>query len=99
MFKLLLTWDVKPGQEQEYIKFLTQELAPKVIALGLQLTDAWYNMYGDGPQVMAGGITEDLAAMQEILSNPEWEELEAKLLTFVDNYRRRVVETTGGFQL
>ena len=45
------------------------------------------------------GVTETLEKMYEILSGTEWRKLEAKLLTFVDNYNRRIVEATGGFQL
>jgi len=49
--------------------------------------------------VLAGGVTDTLQQMHEALAGKEWQELEAKLLTFVDNYKRRIVEATGGFQL
>jgi len=98
MIKLLLTWDIKPGHDQEYMKFLVGEFGPAMVEAGLELTDAWYTMYGEGPQVLAGGVTDTLEGMREILTSKEWQELEAKLLTMVDNYRRRIVEATGGFQ-
>jgi len=75
-----------------------REFGPAMSEAGLQLTDAWYTMYGDGPQVLAGGVTDTLERMREVLSSKEWRELEAKLLTFVDHYERRIVEATGGFQ-
>ncbi len=98
MIKLLMTWDIKDGHDREYMQFIMQEFGPAMAEAGLHLTDAWLKMYGEGPQVLAGGITETLQRMQEILASKEWQELEAKLLTFVNNYERRIVEATGGFQ-
>jgi hypothetical protein len=98
MIKLLMTWDIKPESEQEYMEFIMREFGPAMVEAGLQPTDAWYTMYGSGPKVLAGGVTETLQRMHEILSSREWQELETKLLTFVDNYERRIVEATGGFQ-
>ncbi len=99
MIKLLMTWDIKPGHESEYVEYIMREFGPAMVRAGLQPTDAWYTIYGEGPQVLAGGVTETLQQMHEILSSKEWQELEDRLLTFVDNYKRRIVEATGGFQL
>ena len=83
MIKLLMTWDLKPGHEPEYVEFIMREFGPAMVKMGLQPTDAWYTVYGEGPQVLAGGVTK----------------LEAELFTHVEHYRRRIVEATGGFQL
>jgi hypothetical protein len=99
MIKLLMTWDIKPGRESEYLDFIVREFGPAMVQAGLQPTDAWYTIHGDGPQVLAGGVTDTLQKMHEILHSREWQELEAKLFAFVDNYKRRIVEATGGFQL
>ena len=98
MIKLLMTWDIKPKHESDYVEFLLREFGSAMMELGLQPTDAWYTIYGKGPQVLAGGVTETLQQMHEILATKEWQELEARLLSFVDNYQRRLVEATGGFQ-
>jgi hypothetical protein len=98
MIKLLMTWDIKAGRDQEYMEFLMGEFGPAMAEAGLQLTDAWYTIYGEGPQVLAGGVTETLEGLRDILTSKQWQQLEAKLLTMVDNYQRRIVEATGGFQ-
>jgi len=98
MIKLLLTWDIKPGHDQEYMQFLVGEFGPAMAEAGLQLTDAWFTIYGEGPQVLAGGVTDTLEKLHDILTSTEWQDLEAKLLTMVSNYQRRIVEATGGFQ-
>jgi hypothetical protein len=54
---------------------------------------------GNGPQVLAGGITEDRETMMSILESEDWEGLEAKLLDYVRNYKYKVVPATGQFQL
>ena len=99
MIKLLMTWDIKPGREPEYLEFIMREFGPSMAKLGLQPTDAWYTVYGRGPQVLAAGVAETLQRMREILSSEEWHELETKLFTYVDNYERRIVEAAEGFQL
>ena len=99
MIKLLMTWDIKSGPESEYVKFIMHEFGPAMVRMGLQPTDAWYTVYGDGPQVLAGGVVDTLQRMHDILSGEEWMRLEAKLLEYVDHYKRRIVEAAGGFQL
>ncbi len=99
MIKLLMTWDIKTGHESEYVEFMMREFAQALVDAGLQPTDAWYTVYGSGPQVLAGGVTETLQKMRQVLSSKEWQELEARLATFGENYSRRIVEASGGFQL
>ncbi|MFB0535873.1 MAG: hypothetical protein ACETWR_12930 [Anaerolineae bacterium] len=99
MVKLLMSWDIKPGQEAAYFEFIVKEWAPGVMELGFQPTEAWYTVFGDGPQILTGGITEDLETMRKILESEEWHDLQEKLLAFVTNFRQKVVPATGRFQL
>ncbi len=55
--KLLMSWDIKPGREQEYFEFVVREWVPGLQRIGLEPTDAWYTMYGNSPQILAGGTT------------------------------------------
>ena len=72
MIKLLMKWDIKPGHEQSYFEFVMQEFAPGLMRLGLQPTEAWYTVYGKGPQFLTGVVTEDLETMRNILGGDEW---------------------------
>ncbi len=99
MVKLLMSWDIKPGQEAAYFEFIVKEWAPGVMRLGLQPTEAWYTVFGDGPQILTGGVAEDLETMRQILESEEWQNLHEKLLTFVTNFQQKVVPATGRFQL
>jgi hypothetical protein len=99
MIKLLMSWDIKPGRDAEYFEFVVREFVPGLTRLGLQPTEAWFTIYGEGPQVLAGGITEDLASMRAALSSKEWETLRGRLLEIVTNYRQKIVRATGTLQL
>ena len=99
MYKLLMSWDIRPGKESEYFEFVVQEFGPGLMKLGVKPTDAWYTAYGDEPQILTGGVAEDLESLQEILGSFEWRTLKRKLLTFVTDYRQKVIPASGGFQL
>ncbi len=99
MFKLLMSWNIRPGQEDEYFEFVTREFGPGLIKLGVRPTDAWYTQYGDHPQILQGGVVEDLESLQRVLALEEWRKLKRKLLTYVTDYSQKIVRASGGFQL
>lgn len=99
MVKLLMSWDIQPGRESEYFEFVVREFAPGIMKLGIQPTEAWYTVYGSGPQILTGGIAENLQSLKEILASNEWEKLHTELLNYVANFRQKIVAATGRFQL
>ena len=99
MMKLLMSWDIKTGREQPYFEFIVREFAPGLMRLGLQPTEAWYTVYGGGPQILTGGVTSDMDAMDTILASEEWQNLRDRLLTYVTNFTHKVVPANGSFQL
>ncbi len=99
MVKLLLKWDIKSGQEQPYFEFIMQEFAPGLMRLGLQPTEAWYTVYGKGPQILTGAVTDDLETMKQILDSDDWRDLREKLMAFVANFSYKVIQASGRFQL
>ena len=99
MFKLLLTWDIKPGRDQEYFEFIVREFAPGIKQIGLQPTEAWFALYGDCPQILMEGVTDDIDTMRELLVSDEWQALHARLLEYVDNYAQKIVRASAGFQI
>lgn len=97
--KLLMTWDILPGKEQEYFEFVVRELVPGMQRLGIQPTEAWLTTFGERPQILTGGITEDLKSMRSALGTAEWHNLRDRLAEFVSNFELKVVKATGGFQM
>ena len=99
MVKLLMSWDIKPGREQSYFEFVVQEFVPGLMRLGLQPTEAWYTAYGKAPQILTGAVTGDRETMRTLLAGDDWHGLRDRLQEFVLNYRQKVVEASGRFQL
>lgn len=99
MVKLLMKWDIKAGNEQPYFEFVMQEFAPGLMRMGLQPTEAWYTVYGKGPQILTGAVAEDLETMRHILDSDEWRTLREHLLSHVTNFSYKIVQATGRFQI
>jgi hypothetical protein len=99
MVKILMFWNIREGKESEYLEFLTQEFAKLIIAMGIDPTDAWYVVWGQGPQVLAGGTTDDLESMERALASPDWAQFHERLGQLVTDFQYKIVEQSGGFQL
>jgi hypothetical protein len=67
--------------------------------MGWQPTEAWYTLYGDGPQILTAGITDSVDKMRDILESGEWEDLKGQLLEYVTNFEYKVIPATGRFQM
>ena len=99
MYKLLMSWNIRPGREDEYFEFVVQEFGPMLIKLGVRPTDAWYTQYGEDPQILQGGVAEELESLQRALSSDEWRKTKKKLLTYVTDYSQKIIRANVGFQL
>ena len=97
MIKLLMTWNIREGKETEYLEFLNREFTRSLMAMNVHPTDAWYAVWGKGPQVLAGGVTETRDD-GDALASDEGKSQE-KLKEFVVDLRYKVVEASGGFQI
>jgi hypothetical protein len=97
--KLLMTWDILPGREQEYFEFVVRDFLPGLQGLGLEPTDAWFTMYGNQPQIMAAVQMSNLTSLESVLKLPDWDELTKRLLEYVENLDYKIVEARAGFQM
>lgn len=97
--KLLLTWDILPGKEQEYFEFVVRDFIPGTQGIGMEPSDAWFTMYGKQPQIMASMLMPDLTRLQTALDSQEWQSLKQRLLDYVEHFDSKVVTARNGFQL
>jgi hypothetical protein len=97
--RLILSYDIKPGRDQEYFEFLVREFAPGLQRLGVQPTESWYTMYGKYPQILTGGIADDYQAVKAMLVSKEWTELYEKLSEFVTNFNHKIIRMSPFFPL
>jgi hypothetical protein len=92
MVRLVFSWNIKTDEEAAYFEFIVQEFAPKIMKMGIRLTEAWYTTYGEGPQIIMPGIAADSESLQTALNSDEWLELVEKLGGFVTDYQCRVLD-------
>lgn len=91
MVRLVFSWNIKADAEAPYFEFIVQEFAPKIIKMGIRPTEAWYTVYGEGPQIIMPAIANDRESLQQTLQSAEWLELVDKLNNFVTDYQLRIL--------
>jgi hypothetical protein len=96
--KLIMSWDIAPEHEQDYVEFVIGEFIPGVQRLGLQPVEAWATIYGDYPQIQVGILAEDLRGVQQVLHSDGWSQLQDKLFALVKNFAFKIVPARNGFQ-
>ena len=97
--KLLMTWDILPGREQEYFEFVVRDFIPEIQRLGMEPSDAWFTMYGNQPQILAAFQIPSMNSLQRTLDSNDWQDLTQRLLDYVENYDYKIVQARSGFQM
>ena len=97
--KLLMTWDILPGREQDYFEFVVRDFIPSVQRMGMEPSDAWYTMYGNQPQIMASVQMTNIDLLSTVLDSQEWKDLAQRLLDYVEHLEYKVVQARNGFQM
>ena len=96
--KLIMTWDITPGHEQEYFEFVIREFLPGMQRLGFELSDAWATAYGRQPQILVGAILPNQEKIRQLMQTSEWKNLQDQLQAYIVNYSEKIVPVRGGFQ-
>ena len=91
MVKLIMSWNIKTDEEPSYFEFMVQEFAPRIMKLGLRPTEAWYTVYGEGPQIIMVGEAPDRETLNRALESDDWTELLEKLKAFVADYKQKII--------
>lgn len=90
MVKLIMSWNIK-SDESAYFEFVVQEFAPRIIKLGIRPTEAWYTVYGEGPQIITVGEAQDRETLDRALASDDWKDLLEKLNGFVTDYKQKII--------
>ncbi len=98
MVKLIMTWDIKPGREQDYFAYVLKEYLPHINQMGFDVTDAWVTVFGDRPQILLGAVMPSASQARRILGTDEWGQLNDQLLNYVSNLDFKLAPHKGGFQ-
>ena len=98
-YALILTYDIRQGVHERYFRYVTGEFVPALQRRKIYMQNAWHIVYGPQPERQVEFVTEDLQAIQDLFLDTEWKELEEKLESYIENYKRRVVKYRGVFKL
>jgi hypothetical protein len=98
MLKVIQTWNIKPGHEQDYFAYVLREYLPGINKLGMEVTDAWATVYGDQPQVLLGAVVPSREVADRIINSEKWQQLTDVLLDYVDDFEIKFTAHKGGFQ-
>lgn len=93
MYKILISYDMQSGKEQECQEYLINKLAPGLARMGFRIADVWYTIWGRSPQILSGGMIEDLDKAQRIFQSDSWEQLAAGMQAITNNFNVRVVKS------
>jgi hypothetical protein len=93
MIKVLFSYDMQDGKEQECQDFLANKIAPTLAEMGFRVTDVWYTVWGSSPQILGGGEVDSLDDARRIFQSDRWHSLESKLADMTENLKVRVVNS------
>lgn len=91
MVKVMISYDMVEGKEHECQEYLANRVAPVLSRLGFQVTDVWYTIWGESPQILGGGEVKSLEDARRIFQSDEWREIEAALEPLTYNLKVKVV--------
>jgi len=95
-YQMILTWDIRPGREQEYSEFINNRFAPSLVEIGLPPSDVFYTAYGRAPQIMVILEVTDLPTLKEAMGSERWTKMKGDLLDLIEKYSERVIEAGMG---
>lgn len=97
--KLMMTWDILPGREEDYFEFHIRKFVPTLEKLGLSLHEAWLTVYGAQPRLMAEAVVPTLTGAKRLIHSDEWQDLGSQLEDFVENFEFKLIPNRTRWQM
>jgi hypothetical protein len=97
--KLLMSWDILPGREEDYFEFHIRQFVPALEGLGVALSEAWLTVYGDQPRLMAEALIPTFDSARKLLDSNDWDKLGQEMDELVENFDYKIVPAKPGFQI
>lgn len=95
MLKVLISYDMATGKEQECQEYLVNKLAPGLGRLGFRFSDVWFTIWGGSPQILGGGEVRDIDQAQQIFQSDAWEGMLHDMTSLTENFKLRVVQANS----
>jgi hypothetical protein len=95
MLKVVISYDMQEGKEQDCQEYLVNKLAPGLAKLGFQMSDVWYTVWGKAPQITSGGEIEDVDEARDIFLSHDWQQLAEGMEEITSNFEVRLVRSAN----
>lgn len=95
--KMLLTYNILPATQEEYMQFMMNVFIPLLQRLGLENVGVWHTAYGNYPLRLLAFVAEE-KEMRAALADARWKNVETRLKQYVTDYACRVIPYEPGFQ-
>lgn len=97
--KLMMTWDIRPGREEEYFEFHIRRFVPALEKMGLAFNEAWLTVYGEQPRLMAEAVIPSLSSANKVLHSNAWSNLNLELEDLVENFTYKLIPNRTRWQM
>jgi hypothetical protein len=88
-------FNVLPGMEKDYGKFLEEEFIPMMEKLGIKVTNIWKVIIGNGPFVLVEGTSPKIEEIAKSIAADEFRTLTRKLKSkYVSDYQTKILAPT-----
>ena len=95
--KMLLTYNILPHVQEEYMQFMMNVFIPALQRLGLENMGVWHTAYGNYPMRLLAFVADE-KEMRAALDDDRWKQAESRLKQYVSDYSCRIVPYEPGFQ-
>ena len=88
-------FNVLPGMEKDYGKFLEEEFIPMMEKLDIKVTNIWKVIIGNGPFVLVEGTSPKIEEIAKSIAADEFRTLTRKLKSkYVSDYQTKILAPT-----
>ena len=91
MYKVTISYNMQPGNEQECQDSLANKVAPGLARLGFRFSDVWFTIYGNSPQILGGGLVKDMDEARRIFLSDTWLELKTHMERITTDFQMKLV--------
>ncbi|MFN8445659.1 MAG: hypothetical protein U0175_33015 [Caldilineaceae bacterium] len=91
MYKVMISYNMQPGKEQECQDTLANKVAPGLARLGFRFSDVWFTIYGNSPQILGGGVVKDMDEARRIFLSDAWSELKEQMERVTNDLQVKLV--------
>ena len=95
MLKVVISYDMEEGREQDCQEYLVNKLAPGLANMGFQVSDVWYTVWGQSPQITSGGEIENIDQARGIFLSDDWTLLAEGMQDLTNNFEIKLVRSNN----